>query len=463
MSRYRMQLMFIFLTTVTVLVCSACGKHSTESQIPVDYEIEDVRNLPQDISAYASSCPDDFPGKTFRASFLSEFKRKYYAPWTSSDPISDISDAAATIKDHVQKDWYGENKRKVPRNVLDELLFNSDLEHLPSMKRPAIATTATDLRVLPTTKPFFEKADDFPFDVLQNTALKLNEPVKVLHVSRDGLWVFVETAETNGWVQSRDVGYVDKKLAKRWMRKAQIVIVKDFALIRDKSGFVAQRVKLGTICPIDGEIGDAYEISVAVNAGKHKVKVVKAKVPKKSARRFPLGFNSESVALVGNELIKKPYGWGEMFQNRDCSSMTRDFFRPFGIWLPRGSLNQINSGRSLSLTGLSGSEKERLIIEKGVPFLTLVYLKGHIMLYVGSMNGRALVFHDIWGVNVRNGNGGEFKQVVGKSIVSTLTPGSELHLVGDSILKRVTSMLILGDRFTNPSQPPSIQKPSGKP
>ncbi len=452
MTRCSVKLMFSFLIFVTVLVCSASGKQPADSQIPVDYEIEDVRNLPQDIRTYASSYPDNFLGDTCQASFLLEFKRKYYAPWTSSDCISDISESVATMKDHAQKDWYGENKRRVPRNVLEELLVNCDLEHLPSMRRLAVATAATDLRVLPSTKPFFENADDFPFDALQNTALKLNEPIKVLHVSRDGLWVFVETAGVNGWVQSRDVAYIGKKLTKKWMRKTQIVIVKDFALIHDKSGFVAQKVKLGTICPIDGEDGHAYEISVAVNSGKHNARVVKAKVSKESARRFPLKFNRESIALVGNELINKPYGWGEMFQDRDCSSMIRDFYLPFGIWLPRGSLNQINSGRNISLTGLGGSEKERLIKEKGVPFLTLVYLKGHIMLYVGSANDKALMFHDIWGVTVRNGKGSEFKQVIGKSIVSTLTPGSELHLAVDSLLERVSSMLVLDDRCANLSQ-----------
>jgi hypothetical protein len=446
MTTCRVKLTFIFVIFANLLVCSASGKQPADSQIPVDYEIEDVRNMAQDIRAYAASCPDNSLGKTCQAAFLSEFKRKYYATWTSGNSISDISDSVETMKDHVQKQWHGENKRRVPRNVLEELLANCDLEHLPSMKRPAVATAATDVRVLPTSKPLFENGDDFPFDAMQNAALKLNEPIRVLHVSRDGLWVFVETAGMNGWVRSRDIGYIDRKPAKKWMKKAQIVIVKDFTLIRDKGGFVAQKAKVGTICPIDGEDGDTYVISVAVNAGKHNVRVMKVKVPKESARRFPLEFSRESIALVGNELISKPYGWGEMYQDRDCSAMIRDFYLPFGIWLPRGSYNQINSGRNISLAGLSGSEKERLIKEKGVPFLTLVYLKGHIMLYVGSMNGKALVFQDIWGVTVRNGNGGEFKQVIGKSIVSTLTPGSELHLAGDSLLERVSSMLVLGDR-----------------
>jgi hypothetical protein len=341
--------------------------------------------------------------------------------------------------------WYGENKRRVPGRLLEELSANCDLEHFPSMKRPAITTAATDVRVLPTTRPFFENADDFPFDALQNTALKLNEPIRVLHVSGDGLWLFVEAADTNGWVQTRDVGYMDDIPARKWVDKAQVVIVRDFTPIRDKSGLADQRVNVGTICPLVGEKGDAYEISVAVKAGKHRAREMKAKVAKSAARVFPLEFNRGSVTLIGNELINKPYGWGEKFQDRDCSSMLRDFYLPFGIWLPKGSYNQIHSAKNISLAGLSGSEKERLIMEKGVPFLTLVHLKGHIMLYVGNRNGRPLMFHSIWGIGVRDGKGVEYKKVIGKSIVSTLNPGAELDLASASLLERVGSMLVLGD------------------
>ncbi len=436
---------FICLIGASFLACSVSGEKPDSLQIPADNEIADVRNLPQDIGAYASSFRDGSLGKSCRDYYLSEFRRKYYAPWTGNAAITDVAASVATMKEHLQKAWYGENKRRVPGRLLAELSANCDLGHFPSMKRPAIATAATDVRVLPTTKPFFENADDFPFDALQNTALKLNEPIRVLHVSQDGLWLFVETADTNGWVQSRDVGYMDDIPVKKWMERAQVVIVRDFTLVRDKSGLADQRVKVGTICPLVGERGDAYEISVAVKAGKHRAREVKARVAKDAAGVFPLEFNRGSITLIGNELIDKPYGWGEKFQDRDCSSMMRDFYLPFGIWLPRGSYNQINSAKNISLAGLSGSEKERLIMEKGVPFLTLVHLKGHIMLYVGSKNGRPLMFHTIWGIGVRDGKGGEYKKIIGKSIVSTLNPGSELDLASGSLLERVDSMLVLGD------------------
>ncbi|HTY20241.1 MAG TPA: SH3 domain-containing protein, partial [Geobacteraceae bacterium] len=207
-------MIFICLISVTLLACSASEK---KGQIPIDYEIADVRNLPQDIDAYASSFRDDYLGKTCRDSFLVEFKGKYYAPWSGSSSITDIARSVTTMREHLQKDWYGENKRRVLKSDLEALSINCDLEHIPSMKRPAIVTSPTDLRVLPISKPFFENADNFPFDALQNASLKLNEPIRVRHVSRDGLWVFVETADTNGWVLSRDVGYIHDRLAQKWI------------------------------------------------------------------------------------------------------------------------------------------------------------------------------------------------------------------------------------------------------
>jgi hypothetical protein len=78
------------------------------------------------------------------------------------------------------------------------------------------------------------------------------------------------------------------------------------------------------------------------------------------------------------------------------------------------------------------------------------------------MNGKALMFHDIWGVTVRNGKGGVNKQIIGKSIVSTLTAGSELKIVGGSLLERVTSILVLGDRYINLNRPRPIQKTNGQ-
>jgi hypothetical protein len=432
---------------VALVLCSCFPSWCRPSgiQLPDDYEIEDVRVLPQDMRTYASSRSGEFIAPSCRESFLADFMLKQYAPWRENVPQSDIADAVRTMRNHAQWPWYGENRRKVPSGRLRELLANCDLEHLPSMNRPAIALFPAAMRVLPSTAPFLKKADDYPFDVLQNASVKMNDSLRVLHVSADGLWVFVKGADASGWVESRDVGYISEAQAGEWMQKELLVVVRDATLLRDANGGAIAKVELGTLFPRVGEDENYYTVSVPSPSDGHGMRVINARIPKDAARRFPLELNRETVAMVGNQLLGKPYGWGGLYHNRDCSSMIREFFLPFGIWLPRGSYNQIHSGNPVSLAGLTNKEKERVLREKGVPFLTLVYLRGHIMLYVGNINGRPLVFHASWGVSLKDGEGGVSKHVIGKSIVSTLTPGSELNLASGTLLDKVRSMLVLGD------------------
>jgi len=72
---------------------------------------------------------------------------------------------------------------------------------------------------------------------------------------------------------------------------------------------------------------------------------------------------------------------------------------------------------------LTALQKERLIIERGTPFASLLYKPGHIMLYVGTYRGKAVVFHNLWGLKTQV-KGKEGRYVIGRSIFSTLDIGN---------------------------------------
>ncbi|MDD3294410.1 MAG: SH3 domain-containing protein [Geobacteraceae bacterium] len=435
------------LITLLAMFLSLCFPLETVAsgvRVSDDYEIEDFRLLSQDMRSYASSCSDQPMTPSCWKLRLSEFMDRHYAPWKESASASFIEDAAKTMREHCRASWYGENRRKTSTALLRQLLANCDLEHMPSLNRPAIAVCPSAMRVLPTTAPLFKKADDFPFDVLQNAAVKMNDPLSILHVSPDGLWVFARGADASGWIEARDVAFISETRASELMKKDLIVVVKDETLLRDAKNGAIAKVTLGTLLPCVSEEYNSYKVLAAIQAEGRETRLIEARIPKDAARRFPLDFNQDNIALVGNQLLGKPYGWGGLRHNRDCSSMIRDFYLPFGFWLPRGSYNQIHSGNPVSLSKLSNYEKERLLLEKGVPFLTIVYLRGHIMLYVGSLNGRPLVFHASWGVSVKDGEGEIYKHVIGKSIISTLTPGWELRPATGTLLDKLKSFLVLG-------------------
>lgn len=160
----------------------------------------------------------------------------------------------------------------------------------------------------------------------------------------------------------------------------------------------------------------------------------------------PLPFTYINAVNIANEFIDEPYGWGGLYGNRDCSAMTRDFFAPFGIWLPRHSEDQAKQlGQYIDLQDLDPEQKEKIILEQGVPYLSLLWRKGHIMLYIGNENGRALIFHNIWGLRTTDCDGKEGRKIIGKAVITTLHPGKELNYLDPEglLIKHLSALAIL--------------------
>ena len=143
-------------------------------------------------------------------------------------------------------------------------------------------------------------------------------------------------------------------------------------------------------------------------------------------------------------MLSSNYGWGGMYGERDCSSMLRDLYAPFGLWLPRNSSKQSKIGEVISFDGLDNKQKIALIKEKALAFKTLLYKKGHIMLYVGVYRDEVIVFHDTWGIKTKEGEV-EGRIIIGKTIFSTLKLGKEQENYDKSseLLRNLKSMNIL--------------------
>jgi hypothetical protein len=123
----------------------------------------------------------------------------------------------------------------------------------------------------------------------------------------------------------------------------------------------------------------------------------------------------------------------------------KDYFATCGLYLKRNSKAQINSDlavRTFDLSGKSNSEKVNIIKNNGIPFRTLIYLPGHIGLYVGDFKGKPAMLHNIWGLKTFSSNDGEGREVVGKSVISTLEIGKEIVNVQSTLLERVDKMSV---------------------
>lgn len=439
-----MKLRFIILIPV-IFFLTACWK--------APETVKDVSDLSQNHLAYFNNQDKELISAESQRRLDEDYNIIHFSVWHQRVPFYAKYDAVIIdSKKFSTNPGFGENKRKHTKTWYKKLLQNAALDNYPNAGYPAITIRNTALRSLPTQKPHFSSPegdiDGWPFDNLQRSAVAGSTPIFVCHLSADKAWALVETCFTFGWIPAGDFARVDRKFIRRWESGRQAVITKEQITITDEHGNFGMTSSVGHIFPYLHETPEKMEILLAVAGRKSGCAAMKrGYVPRDSAAIKPLRLTSPNAIKIANELIGEPYGWGGLYGNRDCSSMTRDFFAVFGIWLPRHSEDQVReTGRYIDLTGISPEQKERTILEKGIPYLTLLWRKGHVMLYIGAQNNQAIIFHNIWGIKTRDLRGQQGRKVIGQAVITTLRPGRELRnfdAASGDLLTNISAMSIL--------------------
>ena len=328
-----------------------------------------------------------------------------------------------------------------PKEWFDAMYKRGNFTQYATLSLDAISVDSLNLRGMPTDKPLFKNpnqaGEGFPFDYLQNSSVHPNEPLVVSHYSDDHAWVYVFTAYASGWVHANEIAFVSEQDIQKFELAKKIYIITDGYPLQDKDNQFLAYSRVGMILPLLEEVPNGYTALFISRDETSKPIYKEVFIPKIVASSSILKFNQQNIAHISDEMLKSTYGWGGMFQERDCSAMTKDFFTPFGIWLPRNSAQQAKVGKIVSLKSLSDDAKRKIIKEQGVAFQTLLYMHGHILIYAGVYNNKIIVLHDMWGIRTKNGSK-TGRILVGKTVFSTLEIGKELKFTdpNNTLLKK---------------------------
>ena len=382
-------------------------------------QVSDTRTIKQNTTIFSKQVKP--MSKWEQNRYDKAYNKKFFKPWFRKRMNLSWKQKKWQFVFAKQKIYTRYGKR-IPRKWFNYQRRNSNFKAYESLLKSAITVRHTDLKIYPTKQDFYynpkRTGEGFPFDYNQNSSLNINTPLIVSHYSKDKKWVYIRCAYAYGWLPVSDIALVSKYFKKQFMNNNYAVTIKDNLFIRDKN--FKSIVKLGTIFPIDSKT-KKYMMATRTKNGYAKVKLLTAK-RKWIITKKPIAFTPANVAFISNQFVGERYGWGGKMFARDCSSMTKDFFAPFGIFLRRNSKEQRYDGkRVISLRRMTQKKRKSVILKKAKPFRSLLYVKGHITLYVGERKGEPMILHNYWGARLNNRK----KRIFGRTILTTTQIGKE--------------------------------------
>ncbi|MFM0155769.1 NlpC/P60 family N-terminal domain-containing protein [Paraburkholderia sediminicola] len=402
---------------------------------------------------------------------------------------------------------YGENFRPHDKAWIDAIAQNMDVgqftqEAVYQPERRAIATSNLMVRELPTTDPSFYDhhlaGEGYPFDNLQISAVRPGTPLYVLGSSVDGAWRYVQTPDVQGWVRSDGVGLTDDTFVDTWRAataKSLGAVTVASAPVRDSRGVFRFDAPAGTLLPLapdnatrpatranrtareasgtaEADTPASRKLFVPARDVDGRALIRSAQLSDTQIAPMPLAATPRHLAMLMKTLIGRPYGWGNSGLYNDCSSELQSIFAAFGVWLPRHSSTQMSAGRMIDLSASTPAQRLDYLAQHGEPLRTLIYIGGHVMLYIGNTtrNGIAVpvVYQDVWGLRPADNSR---RAVIGGSVILPLFE----HIPEDATLQSLAAtptfqISILGapggdaarpSPPSAPSTPPDDDNPAG--
>ncbi len=237
----------------------------------------------------------------------------------------------------------------------------------------------TNMRMYPSDAVVHK--GDPRIDYNQYTLLEPNTPLAILHSSKSGRWLYAHAPYMRGWVRKEDVVFVERNELLKVMSLPFLVVAKGRVKV-DNTVF-----GLGSKVYYEEKKGDLYKV---VLPDRRKVWMKRTE----GLEEGYTAFNERRTKSILDSLLGTPYDWGGKEGRWDCSSLVQSLYAIYGLELPRNSSQQAQIGR-LVAEGFGSYEEFKETLRALPPFRTLLFMRGHVMIYGGFEEGQPVIYHAV--------------------------------------------------------------------
>ncbi len=336
--------------------------------------------------------------------------------------IMEIEKKAVEIK---QKRYYNRQGVQLSDKQKKLIIENSNsyyLENEVEAERKidfAVLVKRSSIKKYPTNIYLAPDNSSKDLDLNQLTALSVGTPCAVLAESRDQKWLFIQAKLYRGWVNKENAALAkNKEQALAYLENESFLVVTESRVETEPNPFAGDisnlLFQMGDKIPLvnNDEIPDSipennsqaqsaegcYVIWLPTRKKDGTLKLKKALIARSNdLKEGFLAYSRANIIKQAFKLLGERYGWGGLYKRRDCSRFIMDIYRTVGIELPRDSnvaQQKIAAGKSIGIKGGLQARKKCLDrLEAG----DALYMKGHVMMYLGKKNDQHYLIHSASG------------------------------------------------------------------
>lgn len=296
----------------------------------------------------------------------------------------------------------------------------------------------SSLRSYPTGQRVLKTPQDHDLDRFQETALFPGERVAVLHRSHNGQWLFVLNYHYAAWIESDAVALGSRGDINHWVSRQPRLVVTgaqvetNFNPVEPRSSRLV--LDMGVSLPLlaGAEAGfdvhgqnpyTSHVVQLPLRAADGTLEFSPALIARsRDVRKGHLPYTADNVILQAFKFLGERYGWGHDYGGRDCTGFVGEVYKSFGLLMPRNTGQQAGSP---AIPGQSFQPGEEVKILKALGSLRvgdLIYVPGHVVMYLGEVQGKPYVIHDKTILEYTTSSGELYSGILSGVSVTPLAP-----------------------------------------